>query len=69
MQSVRFDARQTDQHYGIASIVVGEVVGLGRILHQPFAVFKPGPDYERVWFRRWMRRKASHEDAVNPQYW
>jgi len=44
------------------------VVRLGRILHEPFAVLKPGSDYERVWFRRWIRRKASHEDAINLQH-
>jgi hypothetical protein len=68
VQGVWFNARKTDQHQGIASIVVREVVRLGRILHEPFAFLKPGSDNEGFWFRRWMRRNASHEDAVNSRY-
>src|SRR2546422_10428065 len=34
----------------------------------PFAFLKPGPNNESFWFRRWMHRKASHEDAINSQY-
>jgi len=52
MQRVWFNARQTDQNDGISSIVIRDVVRLGRILYKPFALFKPGPDNEGFWLRR-----------------
>ena len=53
-QRVLIDPRQTCQHHGIASIIVCQVIGLGRILDEPFPFLDAGPDNEGVWLRRAM---------------
>ena len=52
----------------MASIVVRHVVGVGRILQEPFAFLNVDPDNQRLRFRRAVSGEARHEGATNLQY-
>src|SRR5688500_1881120 len=51
----------------MASIVIGQVIGGGRVSEEPFAVLEGGPDHERARFGRGVHGDACHEAASRPQ--
>jgi hypothetical protein len=66
-QGVAIKSSQASEDEWIPSIVVGQIVGVGRVLEQRVPVLEVGPNDQRVRFGRRMRRQRGHEAAANFQ--
>ena len=67
-QGVGADLRQADKDQGIGPVIVGQVVGFGRIFDEAPAVF-PGGSYDECGrFRRGMGGDAGKETAAQLEY-
>lgn len=67
-KSLSSDVSQSHEYHGVASIVIGQVVGLGRILDEPLSLVEIGPDNQSIGFRGGMGGEACHENTGNLQH-
>jgi len=50
-------------------VVVGQVIGVRRVLEEQLTLFRVGSDDQRIRFGGAVRGKTCHEDAGHPEYW